>query len=181
METAISNVSFAEENPSTMTTLIKRVQVLESKVNNLEPSLSTLHSSISSTPLEPPEEHKKRGGLTDDPSSSQEESLEKRMNALELWARASATGTSSNTFGYTMGQLEGRLLKRIQTVEGQVTQLEIQELPSRQRELETKMNRLGQTEELPSFGMSTSSKTPPSLELRLSKMELNQENLVCRE
>ena len=28
-------------------------QVLESKVNNLEPSLSTLHSSISSTPLEP--------------------------------------------------------------------------------------------------------------------------------
>ena len=53
VKTAISNVSFTEENPTTMTTLIERVQVLESKVNNLEPSLSTLHSSISSTPLEP--------------------------------------------------------------------------------------------------------------------------------
>ena len=48
-----SNVSFTEENPTTLTTLIERVQVLELRVNNLEPSNSTLHSSISSTPLEP--------------------------------------------------------------------------------------------------------------------------------
>ena len=54
VETSISNVSFTEENPTTMTTLIERAQVLESRVNNLEPSNSTLHSSISSAPLEPP-------------------------------------------------------------------------------------------------------------------------------
>ena len=42
VETANSNVSFADEGPSTIATLIERVQVLESKVNNLEPSLSTL-------------------------------------------------------------------------------------------------------------------------------------------
>ena len=42
----LSNVSFAEEpNPTTMTTLIERIQVLESKENNLEPSLSTLHGA----------------------------------------------------------------------------------------------------------------------------------------
>ena len=53
VETSISDVSFTEENPATMTTLIERVQVLESRVNNLEPSnstMSTLHSSICSTP-----------------------------------------------------------------------------------------------------------------------------------
>ena len=59
VETSISNVSFTEENPTTMTTLIERAQVLESRVNNLEPSNFTLHSSISSTPLEPPEDHRK--------------------------------------------------------------------------------------------------------------------------
>ena len=51
VETSISNVSFTEENPPTLTTLIEGVQVLESRVNNMEPSLSTLHSSISSTPI----------------------------------------------------------------------------------------------------------------------------------
>ena len=59
-ETSISNVSFTEENPTTMTTLIERVQVLESRVNNLEPSNSTLRSFISSAPLEPPEDHRRR-------------------------------------------------------------------------------------------------------------------------
>ena len=59
-EPSISNVSFTEENPTTLTTLIERVQVLESRVNSMEPSLSTLHSSISSTPLEPPEEQSGR-------------------------------------------------------------------------------------------------------------------------
>ena len=59
-ESALSNVSFADDPSPTLTTLIERVQVLESKVNNLEPSLSTLQSSISSTPLEPPEGIKER-------------------------------------------------------------------------------------------------------------------------
>ena len=48
VETSISNVSFTEENPTTLTTLLERVQVFESRVNNLEPSDSTLYSSISS-------------------------------------------------------------------------------------------------------------------------------------
>ena len=60
VETSIWNVSFTEENPTTLTTLIERVQVLESRVNNLEPSNSTLHSSIFSTPLELPEDHKRK-------------------------------------------------------------------------------------------------------------------------
>ena len=90
VETAISNVSFADEGPSTMTTLIERVQVLELKVNNLEPSLSTLHSSISSTPLEPPEDHKGKEGLLSDPSSCREISLERRVESLESWIKASS-------------------------------------------------------------------------------------------
>ena len=61
---------FTEENPTTLTTLIERVQVLESRVNNLEPSNSTLHSSISSAPLESPDDHKRKEGLTNEPSSS---------------------------------------------------------------------------------------------------------------
>ena len=49
IESVLSNVSFADDpSPAAMTTLIERIQVLESKVNNLEPSLSTLQSSISS-------------------------------------------------------------------------------------------------------------------------------------
>ena len=59
-----------------------------------------------------------------------------------------------------------------------MTQIEIQELPNRQREVETKMNRLMQTEDLPSFGTSASSKTPSSLELRLNKMEISHESLI---
>ena len=77
-----------------------------------------------------------------------------------------------------MGELEGRLLKRITTLETQLTRLHVQELPNRQRELEIKLDKLLQTEDLPSFGASTSSKSPTSLELRINKMELNQENLV---
>ena len=179
VETAISNVSFAEENPSTMTTLIERIQVLETQVNNLEPSISTLHSSISSTPLEPPEDHRRKEGLANDLSFSQENSLEKRIDAIESWIKTASTSTFSNALGYTMGPLEGRLLKRIQTLESQMTQIEIQELPKRQREVETKMNLLMQTEDLPSFGTSASSKTPSSLELRLNKMEISHDNLVA--
>ena len=91
VETSISNVSFTEENPTTMTTLIERVQVLESRVNNLEPSNSTLHSSISSTPLEPPEDHRRKEGLINEPSSSFNQ---ERPNV-------------SITQTYTMGELEG--------------------------------------------------------------------------
>ena len=76
-----------------------------------------------------------------------------------------------------MGELEGRLLKRIQALESQLTQMTFQELPNRQKELEVKMGRLMQTEERPSFGTSSSSKTPNSFELRLNKMEISQEEL----
>ena len=68
----LSNVSFADDQiPTSMTTLIERIQVLESTVNNLEPSLSTLslHSSISSTPLDPPEGMRKGDGSSNDTSS----------------------------------------------------------------------------------------------------------------
>ena len=60
--------------------------------------------------------------------------------------------TSTGAINYTMGELEGRLLKRIQAIEGHLTQIGTQELPNRQRELEVKMNRLLQTDDLPSFG-----------------------------
>ena len=113
VETAISNVSFTEENPTTMTTLIERVQVLESKVNDLEPSLSTLHSSISSTPLEPPEDVRRKEGSTNEPSFVQEKSFERRIESLESWIRAAAVSASNPAFNYTMGEMEGRLLKRI--------------------------------------------------------------------
>ena len=126
VETSISNVSFTEENPTTMTTLIERAQVLESRVNNLEPSNSTLHSSMSSTPLELPEDQKRKEGLTNDPSS----------------LSAQDRPTVSITQTHTMGELEGRLLKRIQVIESQSTQYGIQGLPLRQRELETKLNRI---------------------------------------
>ena len=48
-------------------------------------------------------------------------------------------------YPYTVGELEGRLLKRIQAIESQLTQYGTQELPIRQKELETKLNRLLQT------------------------------------
>ena len=141
VETSISNVSFTEENPTTMTTLIERVQVLESRVNNLEPSNSTLHSSISSTPLEPPEDHRRKESSINEPSSSytQERS------------------TTPITHTYTMGELEGSLLKRIQAIESQLMQYGTQELPLRQRELETKLDRILQVKDLPSFGHESSS------------------------
>ena len=69
-ETSIFNVSFNDENATKLTTLIARVQALESGVNNSEPSDSTLHSSISSAPLETPEDHKRKEGLINEPSSS---------------------------------------------------------------------------------------------------------------
>ena len=165
VEPSISNVSFTEENPTTLTTLIERVQVLESRVNNMEPSLSTLHSSISSTPLEPPEDHKRKEGSINEPSSSST----KERPALPI------THTSTGVFNYTVGELEGRLLKRIQAIESQLTQIGTHELPVRQRELETKVSRLVTMGELPSFGHDSSSK---SFESRIIAMESSHENLV---
>ena len=79
-----------------------------------------------------------------------------------------------------MGELEGRLLKRIQAIESQLQQYGTQELPIRQRELETKLDRLLQVKELPSFGHESSSASLSfsSLELRLKEMESNHESLV---
>ena len=130
VETSISNVSFTDENYYDDD--IDRTGALESRVNNLEPSNSTLHSSISSTPLEPPEDHRRKAGSTNEPSSS---STQERL-------------TVPMTHTYMMGELEGRLLKRIQAIESQLTQYGTQELPLRQRELETKLNRILQTTDL---------------------------------
>ena len=47
-------------------------------------------------------------------------SLEKRIEAIESWARTSGVGTSSTALGYTTGELEGRLLKRIQALRNPV-------------------------------------------------------------
>ena len=164
VETSISNVSFTEENPTTMTTLIERVQVLESRVNNLEPSNSTLHSSISSTPLEPPEDHRRKESSINEPSSS----------------HTQERSTIPITHTYTMGELEGRLLKRMQAIESQLMQYGTQELPLRQRELETKLDRILQVKDLPSFGHESSSASLSfaSLELRLKETESNHENIV---
>ena len=183
VESTVSNVSFAEEPaPTSLTTLIERIQVLEAKVNNLEPSLSTLQSSISSTPLDPPEGMKKGEGSINDPSLNPlvlpDAVLSRRVETLEAWVNSYLEGVPNNTLGFTMSELEGRLLKRITTLETQLTRLHVQELPNRQRELEVKLDKVLQAEELPSFGTSTSSKQPTSLELRLNKMETNQENLV---
>ena len=98
VETAFSSVSFTAENPTTMTTLTERVQVLESKVNNLEPSLSTLHSSISSTPLEPPEDVRRKECSTNEPPFIQERSPERRIQSLESWIKASAVSASNPAF-----------------------------------------------------------------------------------
>ena len=77
-----------------------------------------------------------------------------------------------------MGEIEGRLLKRIQAIESQLTQYGTQELPVRQRELETKLNRLPQTSDLPSFGHDLSSTVSTSLELRIREMEVHHEDLL---
>ena len=79
-----------------------------------------------------------------------------------------------------MGELEGRLLKRIQAIESQLTQYGTQEIPLRQRELKTKMNRILQTTDLPSFGHDSSSKSLPlaSSELRLKEVEVNHQDIV---
>ena len=86
--------------------------------------------------------------------------------------------TPIGVINYNMGELEGRLLKRIQAIESQLTQIGTQELPNRQRELETKMSRLLQSDDLPSFGNDSSSRSSTSLELRFAKMEISFENLV---
>ena len=82
-------MTFSEEQSQLpMTTLIERIQVLESKVNNLEPSLSTLHSYISSGPLEPSEGARREEGQTNDTTSagqlSHEQTLQKRIETWRL-------------------------------------------------------------------------------------------------
>ena len=57
-------------NGDTFSHVSEQVQMLESRVNNIEPSLSTLHSSLSSMPLEPSENLKRKEGLINEPSSS---------------------------------------------------------------------------------------------------------------
>ena len=82
VEPTLSSVSFAEDpNPTTMTTLIERIQVLESKVNNLEPSLFDSTFIYIIYPSWPPEELRRKDGSTNEPSSSQEMSLEKRIES----------------------------------------------------------------------------------------------------
>ena len=78
------------------------------------------------------------------------------------------------THTYTMGEIEGRLLKRIQAIESQLTQFGTQELPGRQ----TKLSRLLQTSDLPSFGHDSPSKSSTSFELRIMEMEVIHENPV---
>ena len=78
-----------------------------------------------------------------------------------------------------MRDLEGRRQKRIVSVEERLTQINTQELPNRQRELESKLDRLLQRDELPSFGTSASMNLPTNLEMRLNRMELNQDNLIA--
>ena len=118
--------------------------MLESGENNWEPSNSTSHSSISSTPLEPLEDHKRKEGAINEPSSS---STPERP-------------VIPATHTHTMGELEGRLLKRIQAIEGQLTPYGTQEIPVRQKELETKPNRLLQTGDLPSFRLQVLTPVP---------------------
>ena len=134
----LSNVTFSEEPTSLpMTTLIGRISILESKVNNLEPSLSTLHSSISSAPLDPPEGTRREDGQANEPSLAssltQEQTVQKRIENLEAWVRSYNGGIPINALGFTMRELEGRLMKWIKSLETQLLQINTQELPNRQR------------------------------------------------
>ena len=69
-------------------------------------------------------------------------------------------------------------MKKIQALQSQSVQLGTQELAIRQRELETKVERMLTTSDLPSFGHDGSSKSLISLESRLMAMENSGENLV---
>ena len=88
--------------------------------------------------------------------------------------------TPTGVINYNMGELEGRLLKRIQAIERQLTQIGTQELPNRQRELKKKMSRLLQWDVLPSCGNDLSSRSSTSFELRFAEMEINFENMVTK-
>ena len=70
-------------------------------MNNLEPSISTLQSSISSTPLEPADEHRSKEGPSKDSSFSQEVPLQKRIGAIESLVKTftSFGGSNSLSFG----------------------------------------------------------------------------------
>ena len=176
MEQTSSSATFSEE-PSQLdiTTLIERVPVLELKLKNLEPSLSSLHSSISSGPLEPPEGVKKEEGQgAESTSAVQEQTLQRRIENLETWVRSYTGGISINALGFSLKEMEARLMRRIESLESQLAQLTIPEFPSGQRELESRADKLSQHDDLPSFGMSTSAPTS-SLEARMKAMEINHE------
>ena len=132
-ESALSNVSFADDPSPTAVDYIDRnaFKFLESKVNNL----ATLQSSISSTPLEPPEGMRKGEGPTNDPSSTPLVNSGKFLftNGLQHWKhgwKSYIGGIQNTTLGFTMSELEGRLLKRILlTLKTQLTRINVQELP----------------------------------------------------
>ena len=144
VETSISNVSFTEENPATMPTLIERVQVSESRVNYLEPSNSTLHSSMSSTPLEPPEDQKRKEGLTNEPSSSstQDRPIVSITQTYDGWIGGKALEKNTGHW------------KSVNPVWNSWTSPPTEGVGE-------KLNRMLQTTDLPSFGHDSSSKSLP--------------------
>ena len=71
----------------------------------------------------------------------QEQVLQKRVETLEAWVKSHLGGAPANTLGFTMNELEGRLLKRITKIEAQLTQISVQELPSRQRQIESRVEK----------------------------------------
>ena len=106
-----------------------------------------------------------------------EQGVNKRVEALENWIRAYTGGSLLNAIGFSLKELEGRLLKRTESLESQFVQLNTQELPSRQRELESRVDKLSQNDVLPSFGASMNSGTS-GLETRMKEIENKYENLV---
>ena len=78
-------------------------------------------------------------------------------------------GSPLSTLGFSIKEQDSKLTRRIEPLETNMNQLAQQELPVRQRELETRKDRMTKQESLPSFG-STSSENL-SLEQKLAAME----------
>ena len=55
--------------------------------------------------------------------------VQRRVDNLEAWVRSYTGGVPINALGFTTRELEGRLLKRIESIEMQVMQINTQELP----------------------------------------------------
>ena len=169
-----------------LTALIERIQFLESRVES-EPFAAITFNitffyfirSFGASKKEQEDGRCQDGPVSDPPSAIQDQPLHKRVENLEAWVKSYTGGIPNNALGFAMRELEGRLLKRISGIEGQLTQVSTQELPNKQRELESKMDRLLRSEELPSFGKATTSVLPTNLEMRLNRMELNQGSLMA--